>query len=220
MLPAQDMIKTECDCCGTCCRKGGPSFHRQDRALIEAGTIPSKYLYTIRAGEPVNDNVRGQIIAAESDIIKIKGHAGSWKCFFLDEDRNHCSIYAHRPLECRALKCWDTREIERIYARERLTRRDLLSTIEGLWDLVQDHQRRCNYDTLRTLLAQRPTAETRRQLSEIMQYDDRLRRLIVAQGQMEREMLDFVFGRPLSETIKLFGHNTPPHPHFRKTNSS
>jgi Fe-S-cluster containining protein len=211
MLPAPNRIKTECDRCGTCCRKGGPSFHRQDRALIDQGTIPSKYLYTIRVGEPVHDNVKGEIIAAETDIIKIKGHAGSWKCIFLDEDRNLCRIYANRPLECRALTCWDTREIEKIYAAERLSRKDLLSTIEGLWDLIEDHQRRCSYDTLRKLLASKPTPETRRQLSEIMQYDDRLRRLIVAQGQMERELLDFVFGRPLTETLKLFGHHNSAH---------
>ena len=37
---------SECMRCGTCCKKGGPSFHHADKTLIEAGVIESKYLYT------------------------------------------------------------------------------------------------------------------------------------------------------------------------------
>ena len=48
---------SECVRCGTCCGKGGPAFHHEDKMLIEQGIILSKHLYTIRAGEPVYDNV-------------------------------------------------------------------------------------------------------------------------------------------------------------------
>ncbi|MGD9193367.1 MAG: hypothetical protein PVH58_15695, partial [Desulfobacterales bacterium] len=62
----------ECMRCGTCCEKGGPSFHHDDRMLIEKGIILSKNLYTIRRGELAYDNVQGCLRAVESDIIKIK----------------------------------------------------------------------------------------------------------------------------------------------------
>ncbi len=64
-------------------------------------------------------------------------------------------IYNDRPLECRALKCWDTRELEQIYAAKRLTRRDLISNVKGLWDLIEDHQVRCDYIKIRDLIADR-----------------------------------------------------------------
>jgi hypothetical protein len=53
-----------CRQCGTCCRKGGPAIHREDKKLLENGHIPLRYLFTIRKNEPVYDNVQGCIISA------------------------------------------------------------------------------------------------------------------------------------------------------------
>ncbi len=49
----------KCKQCGTCCRKSSPSFHKEDKPLIEKGVIPSKHLFTIRKGEPAYENVKG-----------------------------------------------------------------------------------------------------------------------------------------------------------------
>ena len=49
---------SECKRCGTCCKKGGPCFHVEDKMLIEKGVILIKYLYTIRKGEPAYDKIR------------------------------------------------------------------------------------------------------------------------------------------------------------------
>ena len=125
-----------CIRCGTCCEKGGPALHQEDRMLIEKGRIPSKYLYAIRKGELAHDNVKGRLMPVDSDIIKIKGKEGTWTCIFFDAHNKGCSIYSDRPLECRALKCWDTVELEKMYAGHRLTREDLVSKVEGLWDLI------------------------------------------------------------------------------------
>ena len=139
----------ECTRCGTCCKKGGPSFHLEDKILIEKGLIPSKYIYTIRKGERSYDNVKECFLPASSDILKLKGQKDSWTCVFFNEVNNNCTIYEHRPIECKVLKCWDTREIEEIYSKNRLTRQDLISSVEGLWELVEEHQKRCSYDTLK-----------------------------------------------------------------------
>jgi Fe-S-cluster containining protein len=199
---------TACKRCGTCCQKGGPSFHQADKALIESGQIPSKCLYTIRKGEMAYDNVRQCLEPVDSDIIKIKGKDNSWTCLFFDEAQAACTIYESRPLECRVLKCWDTAELEALYARKRLKREDLLADIEGLWDLIKNHHQRCNYDTILALvkaIKSDRTGDVRQKLAELIQFDNEIRKLVVSRGGLDADMLDFLFGRPLTQTLKHFG---------------
>jgi Fe-S-cluster containining protein len=197
-----------CIRCGTCCKKGGPSFHLEDKSLIEKGIIPSKYIYTIRKGERSYDNVKECFLPASSDILKLKGQKGSWTCVFFDETNNNCTIYKHRPVECKILKCWDTREIERIYSKNRLTRQDLISTVEGLWDLVEGHQKRCSYDMLQFFidsLHKGKKDEALKGILEIIEYDNKIRNLVVQKAGLDPDLTDFLFGRPVTETIKIYG---------------
>jgi hypothetical protein len=118
-----------------------------------------------------------------------------------------CGIYDHRPMECRVLNCRDTRRIESVYDTDRLTRQDLLSGIRGLWELIEDHEQRCSYDGLKSLVREgdrdgRPKKEEA--LLEVIRYDSHVRRLTTEQGGMDGSMLDFIFGRPLVDTIKMF----------------
>jgi Fe-S-cluster containining protein len=199
---------SECRRCGTCCQKGGPSFHQEDKALIEKGVIHSKCLYTIRKGEMAYDNVRKCLEPVSSDVIKIKGKGDSWTCILFDEKQNECTIYEDRPVECRALKCWDTQALEDLYDRKRLQREDLIAEIEGLWSIIKDHQARCNYETIQKLVTAINSGrggEARRKLAEIIQFDIEIRKLVVSRGGLDREMLDFLFGRPLKQTLKNFG---------------
>jgi Fe-S-cluster containining protein len=200
----------ECIHCGTCCEKGGPGFHEGDRGLIDSGVIPSRCLFTIRKGEFAHDNVQGSLGPLESDIIKIKGKEDTWTCIFFDEAGKQCSIYNNRPSECRALKCWDTRELERMYAKRRLSREDLLADVEGLWDLIKDHQERCDYQKIRDLIRKLEIGQDnapRRELAEIIKFDIEIRKLVVEVGGLDGEMLDFLFGRPLTKTLPNYGIN-------------
>lgn len=197
-----------CRRCGTCCEKGGPAFHREDRKLIEKGRIPSKYLYTIRKGELAFDNVQGCLAPAKSDIIKIKGQQGRWTCVFFDAIENACTIYNDRPLECRALKCWNPAELEQLYERNRLSREDLLTRVEGLRELVEDHQKRCDYNKIKMLIQDLDSPgvdKARKQLMEIIKFDAEIRKLVVEKAGVDPGMLDFVFGRPLTETLPGYG---------------
>jgi Fe-S-cluster containining protein len=200
---------SECRRCGTCCTKGGPSFHHADRGLIEDGVIHSKYLYTIRKGEWAYDNVRQCLEPVDSDIIKIKEKNDSWTCIFFDETQSACAIYENRPLECRTLKCWDTRELEDLYAKKRLTREDLISEIEGLWSLIKDHQQRCDWEIIQKLVkaikSDPGDGRARLKLAEIIKFDTEIRKLVVSTAGLEAEMLDFLFGRPLARTLKEIG---------------
>ncbi len=197
-----------CIRCGTCCTKGGPTFHRIDKQLIDKGVIHSKYLYTLRRGELAFDNVKGCLAPVESDIIKIKGKNNSWTCVFFDENENSCRIYQDRPMECRTLKCWDTRELEAMYAEKRLTRKELISDIAGLWELIHDHDARCDYEKISRLaqtLNSGENKQARGELIEIIQFDREIRKLVVSKGGLDAEMLDFLFGRPLITTIENYG---------------
>lgn len=199
---------SECIRCGTCCKKGGPSFHIEDKALIDKGIILTKYLYTIRKGEPAYDNIKEHIHPAATDIIKIRGQKDSWTCIFFDEEKNNCRIYQNRPIECKALKCWDTRKIEKLYSKNRLTRKDLLSKVNGLWDLIEDHQSRCSYEKIKSLVEginKDKKKDALEGLKDIILYETHFRLLIVEKGMIAPEMVDFLFGRPLTETMRMFG---------------
>jgi hypothetical protein len=182
----------------------------QDREQVESGKIPLKCLFTIREGEPAFDNVMGSITRAATDIIKIKGTGeNDATCRFLDQEQVGCRIYEMRPIECRLLTCWDTQVIQAFYDKDRLTRNDLLSRLPGLHDLVNEHQVRCGYARVgqladRILQNQGPLQEAVAELSAIIHYDQSLRQVTVERARLDPEMLDFLFGRPLSSTIRRF----------------
>jgi Fe-S-cluster containining protein len=199
---------TTCRRCGTCCKNGGPSFHLEDKMLLEKGRIPLKYIYTIRKGERCYDNIKECFLPASSDILKIKGQKDSWTCAFFNEIDNDCTIYDHRPMECRILKCWDTGEIRRIYAQNRLTRKDLILSVEGLWELVEDHQERCSYDMLKLFIDSLEKDNRHKALEgilSIIEYDNKIRGLSVQKASLDPDLTDFLFGRPVTETIKIYG---------------
>lgn len=203
-------IKTSsCTRCGICCKKGGPSIHFEDRELIEKGNIPLQYLFTIRPHEPLFDNITETIKPAKTDIIKIKNKNNSHECIFYDPDHSGCQIYEDRPIECRKLKCWDTREIISFYDTTRINRKELLFSIDELWNLVQYHQNRCSYQKVAALAGQikenKNNHTALQKLNDIIQYDSSLRQLMVDKNPMISEKLEFLFGRPLTLTISLYG---------------
>jgi Fe-S-cluster containining protein len=204
--------RSSCSRCGTCCRKGGPALHREDRHLVEQGLIHTRHLYTIRRGEWVHDPIAGALAQASGDIIKIKGGSGSRACCLFDDGPLACRIYANRPLECRTLTCWNTAEIERVYAIGRLSREDLISGIAGLWELVNAHQERCDVERIRRLYipADGPQAgQQARELAEMIRYDTELRNLVVSRAGLEAGMTDFLFGRPLQQVLRAMAQAAP-----------
>lgn len=198
-----------CKRCGTCCEKGGPGLHQEDRPLVENGSIPAKCLYTIRRGELARDDIRGRLAPMAEEIVKIKGQDGRWTCLFYDRQEHGCRIYDHRPLECRVLNCRDTGPIEKIYNKGRLTRRDLLATVAGLWELIEEHEQRCSYAQLgarvREGTLENDVLKKEESILETLRYDAHVRQLAVEKGGLDAELLAFVFGRPLTETIRMFG---------------
>jgi hypothetical protein len=106
------------------------------------------------------------------------------------------------------LNCRDTRQIEKVYASDRLTREDVLGSIRGLWELIDDHEQRCSYAGIKAwvdegICGQRLKREDA--ILEALRFDAHIRLLTVERAGMKARMLDFIYGRPLADTIKMFG---------------
>ena len=186
-------------------------MHRRDKPLVDAGHIPADRLFTLRPGEPVRDNVRADTLTTSTgDVIKVRNRPGGRACVFFDGTANACTTYLHRPLECRVLNCRDIAAIEAVYSVDRLQRHDLLGRIDGLWDLVTEHERRCSAARL-VHLAERirrgAAAERAAQdeLLEMVRYDAALRQLLVESGRMAAGLLDLVLGRSLPRVLRPLG---------------
>lgn len=207
--PSSNEPQTGCRRCGACCRKGGPALHIEDQPLVAQGTIGLGFLYTLREGELALDNVAGGLCPVSDDIIKIRGQGHGWTCVFFDAAAKGCQIYANRPVECRVLECWDPGQLAAMYSRDRLTRRDLIAGIDGLWELVLDHAQRVPHGRIRQLLASAgprgldPDASAA--LMAMVRYDLSLRAVLVEKGKARPAQLDFLFGRPLTQTMPPLG---------------
>jgi Fe-S-cluster containining protein len=210
---------TTCRRCGTCCQKGGPALHLEDRESVETGTIALAALFTIRRYEPAFDNVIGRISPARTDIIKIKPCTpGRSACRFYRHQPPGCSIYVQRPLECRVLQCWDTRQIENVYQRDRLTRQHLLKGHKDIWDLIAEHERHCDYRKMSSM-AEALQQDKKNQaaidaLLFMLRYDQSLRKTVHDQTRLSPDLFDFLFGRPMTATLprfnlKLIQHSAP-----------
>ncbi len=176
---------------------------------MDSGKIPLKYLLTIRQGEPAFDNVKRRIAPAVTDIIRLEAasHTKS-TCPFFDAEDTRCQIYDQRPSECTALNCRDTTQLMAMYGNRRLTRRHLLSKVEGLWELVSDHQEHCDYEYIAELavkIRQQPASQdAQAALLELVRYDQIIRKLTLERSKIESGTLLFLFGRPLTLTIECF----------------
>ena len=195
--------QNSCKCCGKCCLKGGPSFHQNDTHLINKGIIPAKNLYTIRPGELTFDNIQNKILPTKTDIIKIKGVGNSWTCVFFDIKQNTCTIYKNRPMECRILKCWDTKEISNFYSKNRVSRKDFLQNIDGLWEVIEDHNKKCSFFRIMEI-SHNSNNDSFDEILESIKYDINLRKMLIEKKMVNKNIIDFIIGRPIYKTISKY----------------
>lgn len=193
---------SSCKQCGDCCRKSGPALHIEDKFLVMQGKIPASDLFTLRKGEIGLDPLSNEKIILEEEIIKIRpDKSRDWACVHLLPD-NTCGIYEKRPVECRLLKCWDPKALLARFQEDRLSRMDLFSEVEGLGDLIQDHEIRCSYEKIRKLAARLgEDSGAVKELGDIIFYDKNIREVLAEKKPSMESLLDLLFGRPLLETL-------------------
>ncbi|MBI9076179.1 MAG: YkgJ family cysteine cluster protein [Desulfatibacillum sp.] len=197
--------RSVCIQCGTCCTKGGPALHKQDMEIIRRGVIMPQHLFSLRKGEKVFENVKAAVVPLAEEMIKIKGKPGSWTCMFFDDKSKQCAIYENRPLECRALACWDTSAIEAIYTKDRMTRHDLIGPKDAVHKFMDAHEEKCSHSELARLTALLSTDDVDQSANRILDmilYENDMRAMLVEKAGLQNDYLDFLFGRPMGEALK------------------
>ncbi|HID29492.1 MAG TPA: YkgJ family cysteine cluster protein [Desulfobacterales bacterium] len=207
MLQGEEFPRTHCIRCGTCCMKGGPTLHEEDTTLFTKGILKTSHVYTLRKGEVVR-NIDDTLFVLEQEIIKIKGQGEVWSCMFYDTNQRACGIYEQRPVECRALKCWDLRDFNEAMAEPRLQRRDLVKPDDGILKIIDNHDQRCAYETMELAVKELQGPNSGKAVGEILdllRYDHHMRPLLEEKLKVDPNAMDFFFGRPLTTTIRMFG---------------
>ena len=196
--------RTHCIRCGECCLTSSPTLHAKDLALVVGGSIRLEHLYTIRKGELVRDNVRGGIVPADQEMIKIREEKGG--CVFYMAEERACSIYETRPSQCASLKCWDPNEFIEQYQSPKLHRQDVIEN-GVLLGLIEEQERRYSYAALGDHVRRIPEEGEKavERILELLKVDYHLRPFLSQKLGLRMEEMDFFFGRPLTETMRMFG---------------
>jgi Fe-S-cluster containining protein len=203
--------QSRCTRCGTCCIKGGPALHREDLELLGQGVVGRELLMTMRRGELAHDNVSGELIHLPEELVKIWGRGSSRTCALFDQEERSCTIYAHRPLECRALACWDPRELMEVYRRDRVTRWDILRPRSALVELVRVHEEQCPVELMgryaRRILdsGSRGDPDAVDRIAELLGRDAAFRKLFRTRIGAAEQVTGFLLGRPLERVLPMFG---------------
>ena len=204
---SKHIIQIECERCGTCCMKGGPGLHIEDKNLLAQKFIERESLITVRKGEPVSSLEQSRVEWATTEIIKLKGNNGQWSCVFFDQTHFSCSIYQHRPMECILLKCWDTAELMAIAGKSLLSRFDIVTSHEPVNTYIHRHEKECNLENLAQLLmTQNGKIQTNNlaELTWLVNKDLALRSEAIKGLHLNLDLELFYFGRPLFSILSQF----------------
>jgi hypothetical protein len=177
----------------------------QDLRLIEEGTVTRQNLYAIRKGELVWDNVIEALVIAPEEMIKIRERKGGG-CIYYRDAGKACKIYENRPAQCSAMACWDPARFMEIYREPKLARKDAIKN-PVLAGLMRAHESRCSYKTMEGHV-KRIEMEGDKALEAIIQmlrFDNRLRPYLSQELDLDPKEMDFIFGRPMTDTIVMFG---------------
>ena len=199
--------RTRCIRCGECCLRSSPTLQAEDLHLVEKGFLAIRDLVTFRKGEFVTDPVNGSVGPADREWVKVKEKKWPERgCIFYDAQAKACTIYDDRPIQCRALACWDTRKIMKVLEGPKLRRQDVVD--DGvLLGLMDKHEERCSHtrlhDHVLSIFPEGSRAVER--VLDLLKFDYHLRPFVSEKLAVSMEEMDFYFGRPLADTIGAYG---------------
>jgi Fe-S-cluster containining protein len=198
--------RDHCIRCGECCLRSSPSLQTSDLSRLTTGPIKHFHLYTLRAGELARDNIQGELKPTQIEIIKVREKENNGGCIFYDDAGKRCTIYDHRPIQCAAMKCWDVTEFMRVYGEPKADRTDLIRD-KNLLQLMAAHEERCGYARLdRYVRGIESSGETAiHKILGLLKFDHDIRLLSMEKLGVDTDDLNLIFGRPLTETIVMFG---------------
>ena len=196
---------TQCIRCGTCCLKGGPILHHEDKNILRGGHIGYQHLVTIRKGELALNPLTEKLEPVHKELIKVVGKGKDWCCFFYDEKETSCAIYDYRFLECRLLKCWDTSDLISVIGKNTITRYDIINPDDPILWVIETHERDCPLHEVEnlifTLSQGTDKSKTLAKLTELVRKDLTIRSYAFSELGLKAEFEFFIFGRPLSKLL-------------------
>ncbi len=190
--------------CGACCANSGPTLFPGDEALLAAGDISHAHLRTLRAGEEVFSHWENRRTVLQHETVTI-APALPGNCPLLDGKT--CSVYDRRPAQCRAQKCWDTRDTDKMMTWPGLTRLDLIDEDDPVREIIEEHGCACAPARLRELADRVGSGdeEASRAIVEMLEEDGRLRRQVLERKLAPEDAIPFLLGRPLEMLLSAMG---------------
>lgn len=201
--------RDHCIRCGACCRSGSPTLHAEDASLVLEGVLPVTSLYTIRRGEVVRDNVHGGLALVGTERIKVRERETPphpTACRYYHHEERACTIYEHRPAQCAALECWNPQAFMEVYERPRAERSHVIDD-PNLLGFIEEHETACGYAVLDRAVKQfaREGQGGLEGVIRVLQEDHGYRVRAVRSLGVPEAALDFLLGRPLTQTLHMFG---------------
>jgi len=194
-----------CIRCGNCCRNAGPTLYPGDEGLLQEGGVTHALLRTLRAGEEVFSHWENRRTVLKHEIVMISPTLDG-RCPLFDAGQRSCTVHERRPAQCRAQKCWDTADADKLMGWPGLKRVDLLDEDDPLRALLSEHDEACDPAQLRAL-ADRVHAGDDAAGTPIvaaLEADDRIRAAISA-GLAPADALPFLLGRPVEMLLSPLG---------------
>lgn len=195
----------ECKRCGTCCEKGGPVLHVDDMAFLKKGIVSMDQLQVIRKGELAFNPFKELVEPVPLEMIKLAS-GESWECPFHQKIKgcSGCEIHTNRPMECRLLKCWDTKDIQAVTYNDCLSRFDLLGLDNDIRAELLEHENRCSYSELWRLISgvTRADAGSLKPVQRILSTDLEIHQKLVADFHLNLQQELFYCGQPMFRVIR------------------
>lgn len=192
-------LRPYCLRCGECCRRQSPALHEPDLCLVTEGAIGLEHLLTLRRGEWAWSAQKEAVVVLAAERVKVR-QLPSGACPFFEEANHSCAIYERRPLECRALACWQPADFARATRAPHLKRADIARGLQlggKLVELVRRHDE--GIDLAR--LGGDGLPKDDRLVLQALALDEALRREAVELHAADPAWEGFLFGRALRELL-------------------